>query len=201
MAEAKKPTATAKPAATPAAPAKPAAAAPAPAPAASKVEVAAPAVKETVETVVKAGADVAAKGVEKAATMGQEQIAAAVKAGGQVFKTYEDAVTYNKENVDAFVQANNIMAKGMQDLNKVLFAMAQKNVEETVDLTKKMFGCKSVDDVVKLQSSLLKTNYSKAFDESRKISDMAVKLAEEAAAPIAGRVTVAVEKVTKPIAA
>jgi len=199
MAEAKKPTATAKPAAAPAKPA--AAAAPAPAPAASQVEAVAPVVKETVETVVKAGADVAAKGVEKATTMGQEQIAAAVKAGGQVFKTYEDAVAYNKENVDAFVQANNIMAKGMQDMNKVLFAMAQKNVEETVDLTKKMFGCKSVDDMVKLQSSLLKTNYAKAFDESRKISDMAVKLAEEAAAPIAGRVTVVVEKVTKPIAA
>ena len=194
MAEAKKPTATAKPAATPA---KPAAAALA----ASQAEAAVVVGKETVETVAKVGADVAAKGVEKAATMGQEQIAAAVKAGGQAFKTYEDAVAYNKENVDAFVQANNIMAKGMQDLNKVLFAMAQKNMEETVDLTKKMFGCKSVDDMVKLQSSLLKTNYAKAFDESRKISDMAVKLAEEAAAPIAGRVTVVVEKVTKPIAA
>lgn len=195
MAEAKKPTATVKPTAAPAAPV------PAANPAASQVEAVAPVVKETVETAVKAGADVSAKGVEKAATMGQEQITAAVKAGGQVFKTYEDAVAYNKENVDAFVQANNIMAKGMQDLNKVLFAMAQKNMEETVDLTKKMFGCKSVDDMVKLQSSLLKTNYAKAFDESRKISDMAVKLAEEAAAPIAGRVTVAVEKVTKPIAA
>jgi phasin family protein len=187
MAEAKKPTVTAKPAAA--------------APAAKTVEAAAVAGKETVETVVKAGTEVAAKSVEKAVTMGQEQVAAAVKAGGQVFKTYEDAVTYSKENVDAFVQANTIMTKGMQDLNKVLFAMAQKNMEETVDLTKKMFGCKSVDDMVKLQSTLLKTNYTKAFDESRKISDMAVKLAEEAAAPIADRVTVAVEKATKPIAA
>jgi len=190
MAEAKKPTAPAKPAA---------AAAPAAAP--SQVEAPAVVAKETVETVVKAGADVAAKGVEKAVTIGQEQVAAAVKAGGQVFKTYEDAVTYGKENVDAIVQANTIMSKGMQDLNKVLFSMMQKNMEETVDLTKKMFGCKSVDDMVKLQSSLLKTNYSKAFDESRKISDMAVKLAEEATAPITERVTVTVEKVAKPIAA
>ncbi|MEQ8805407.1 MAG: TIGR01841 family phasin [Rhodospirillales bacterium] len=194
MAEAKKPTVTAKPAAVPTKPADAA-------PAASQVEAVVVASKETVETVAKVGAEVAAKSVEKAVTIGQEQVTAAVKAGGQVFKTYEDAVTYGKDNVDAFVQANNIMAKGMQDLNKVLFAMAQKNMEETVDLTKKVFGCKSVDDVVKLQSSLLKTNYSKAFDESRKISDMAVKLAEEAAAPIADRMTVAVEKVTKPLAA
>ena len=93
------------------------------------------------------------------------------------------------------------MVKGVQDINKVLFSMAQKNMEETVDLAKKMLGCKSMDDVSKLQSELLKVNYSKAFDESRKISDMAVKLAEEAAAPISGRVTVAVEKATKPLAA
>jgi len=186
MAEAKKPTATAKPAAQPAA---------------TQVESAVTVGKETVETVVKAGAEVAAKGVEKAVAMGQEHVAAAVKAGGEAFKTYEDVVTYNKDNVDAIVKANNIMVKGVQDINKVLFAMAQKNMEEGVDLTKKMFGCKSVDDVVKLQSDLMKTNYTKALDESRKISDMAAKLAEEVSAPLADRLTVAVEKVTKPLAA
>lgn len=192
MAEAKKPTVTAKPDAAPAAK---------PSKTADVAETAVAAGKETVETVVKAGAEVAAKGVEKAVAMSQEQVAAVVKAGGDVFKNYEEVVTYGKDNVDALVKANNIMVKGVQDINKVLFAMAQKNMEESVAMTKKMFGCKSVDDVVKLQSDLMKTNYSKAFDESRKISDMAVKLAEEASAPIADRVTVAVEKVTKPLAA
>jgi phasin family protein len=184
MAEAKKPTVTAKPAAAP-----------------QPVEAAAKAGKESVETVVKAGAEVAAKSVEKAVSAGQDQIAAVVKAGGEVFKNCEDIVAYNKENVDAFVKANNIMVKGVQDINKVLFSMAQKNMDESVALTKKLFGCKSVDEAVKLQGDLLKTNYAKALDESRKISDMAVKLAEEASAPLADRMTVAVEKVTKPLAA
>lgn len=186
MAEAKKSTATAKPA---------------PAPASSQAEATVAVGKETVETVVKAGTEVAAKGVENAVAMGQEQFAAVVKASGDVFKNYEDVVSYNKENVDAFVEANNIMVKGVQDINKVLFSMAQKNVEETVSLTQKVFGCKSVEDMVKLQSDLMKTNYAKSFDEGRKISDMAVKLAEEAAAPITDRVSVAVEKATKPLAA
>ena len=93
------------------------------------------------------------------------------------------------------------MTKGVQDINKVIFSMAQKNMEESVAMTKKVFACKSMDDVVKLQGDLMKVNYSKALDESRKISDMAVKLAEEASAPIADRMTVAVEKATKPIAA
>lgn len=133
--------------------------------------------------------------------MSQEQIAAVVKAGGDMFKNYEDVVSYNKENVDAFVEANNIMVKGVQDINKVLFSMAQKNMEETVSLTQKIFGCKSMEDMVKLQSDLMKNSYAMSFDEGRKISDMAVKLAEEASAPITDRVSVAVEKATKPLAA
>ena len=182
MAEVKKPTA---------------AAAPKPAP----VEAAVAAGKETVETVVKAGAEVAAKGVEKAVAMGQEHVAAAVKAGGEAFKNYEDVVAYNKDTVDAFMKANTIMTKGVQDINKVLFGLAQKNMEESVALTKKLFGCKNVNEMVKIQNDLMKANYTKVLDESRKISDMAVKLAEEATAPLADRVTVAVEKVTKPLAA
>ena len=167
----------------------------------SQVEAAVTAGKETVQTVVKAGAEVAAKGVEKAVAMSQEQVAAAVKAGGEAFKNYEDVVAYNKENVDALRKSNTILVKGGQDLNKVLFGLARKNREESVAATKKLFGCKSVNDMVKLQGEMLKANYAKTLDESRKISDMAVKLAEEAAAPLADRVSVAVEKVTKPLAA
>ncbi|MEK9673115.1 MAG: phasin family protein [Rhodospirillaceae bacterium] len=174
---------------------------PAPKMAADQVEAAVTARKETVETVVKAGAEVATKGVEKAVAMSQEQVAAAVKAGGEVFKSYEDVVSYNKGNVGAVVKANGILVKGVQDINTFLFALAQKNMEESVALTKKLFECKSVDDVVKLQGELVKTNYAKTLDESRKLSDMAVKLAEEATKPIAERVSVAVEKATKPLAA
>ncbi len=198
MAETKKPTATAKPAA---APAEAAAPVPVPAPTPKQVEATVAAGKETVETVVKTSTEVAAKSVEKAVALSKEQIDAFMKAGGDAFKTYEDAMTYGKDNVEAIVKANDIMTKGVQDINKVLFSMAQKNMEESVAMTKKVFACKSMDDVVKLQGDLMKVNYSKALDESRKISDMAVKLAEEASAPIADRMTVAVEKATKPIAA
>ena len=184
MAEAKKP--------TPAA---------APKPAPTQVEAAVAAGKETVQTVVKTGADVAAKSVEKAVAMGQEQVAAVVKAGGEAFKNYEDVVAYNKDNVDALVKSNSILVKGVQDINKVLFGLAQKNMEDSVAMTKKLFGCKNVNDMVKIQNDLMKANYTKALDDSRKISDMAVKLAEEATAPLTDRVNVAVDKVTKPLAA
>ncbi len=165
------------------------------------VEAAVAAGQETVETVVKASTEAAQKSVEKAVSIGQEQVAAAVKASTDAFKGYEDIIVYGKDNVDAVVQANTILVKGVQDINKVVMKLFQDGMEEQMALTKKFMGCKTVTDLVEVQNSVAKNGYSKALDESRKLSDMTVKLAEEAAAPITKRVNVTVEKFSKPIAA
>ena len=52
-----------------------------------------------------------------------------------------------------------------------------------------------------MQNDLVKANYEKAMSEGRKITDMTVKLAQDASAPITKRVNVTVEKITKELAA
>lgn len=165
------------------------------------VEAAVAANKETVDTFLKAGSEVASQGVEKVVAMNQEQIAAAVKAGTDAFKGYEDFVAYGKANVDALMKANSVLVKGAQDMNKVLFGLAQSSLEDGVAATKKMLSCKSLKDVVEVQSTLAKANYKKSVDEGRKLTDMSVKLAEEISAPIASQVNETVERITKPLAA
>ena len=156
---------------------------------------------EKVEAAVKVGADVAAKGYEQAVAMTKEQVEAAVAAGSEVFKGYEDVAAYNKENVDAVIKSGAIFTKGVQEINSLMFGLAKAALDENVALTKAMFGCSSVVEAVDLQSKLAKTNYDKALNDSRKLSDLSLKLAEESIQPIAERVNVAVEKISKPLAA
>ena len=165
------------------------------------VEAAVAAGKETVESVVKAGTEAATKGVEKAVAVSQEQVAAAVKAGSEAFKNYEEVITFGKDNVDAMVKANAVLVKGIQDLNKEIFAIVQAALEDNAETAKKVLGCKTVQDAVAIQSDVAKSSYEKAMADSRKISDMTVKLAEDASAPITKRVNVTVEKFTKELAA
>lgn len=165
------------------------------------VEAAVAANKETVDTFMKAGSEVASQGVEKVVAMNQEQIAAAVKAGTDAFKSYEDMVAYNKANVDAVMKANQLLVKGAQDMNKILFGLAQSSLEDGVAATKKILGCKSLKEVVEVQNDLAKANYKKSVDEGRKLTDMSVKLAEEISAPLANQVNDTVERITKPLAA
>lgn len=165
------------------------------------VEAAMAAGKETIETVVKAGAEAASKGVERAVAMSREHVSAAVKAGTEAFKSYEDIISFGKDNVDAVVKSNAVLVKGFQDLHNALFGLAQASLEEQVSATKKLLGCKTLKDIMEAQADLARDCYTKALEESRKFTDLSVKLAEDASQPITKRVNATVDKFTKQLAA
>ena len=165
--------------------------------AAEQVEAVVAVGKETVEAAVKAGA----MNYEKVVATTREQVEAAVNAGAEMFKGYEDVAGFGKQNIDAIMATSAVLSKGMQDLNKAWFALAQEALEQNVAATKRILGSKSVVEVVEIQSDLAKASYDKAMTESRKLSDMSIKLAEEASAPIASRVNTAMEAFSKPFAA
>lgn len=123
------------------------------------------------------------------------------KAATDAIKGYEQAVAYGQESVDAVMKSNAIFVKGLQDINTVLFGLAQTSLEDNVAATQKLFDCKTVADVIGAQADLAKTGYAKAIEDSRKISELTVKLAEASSQPITKQVNAAVEKFSKPMAA
>ena len=187
---------TTKPTATP----KKATAAKA-APVVEPIEVAIETNTETVSKIVKSSSEVAKQSVEKAAGVNQEQIAVAAKVSADAFKGYEDIIAVSKENIEAFVQSNGIVSKGVQQINETILKLVQDNITQSVDLTQKIMTCTSIEDIVALQQEAASANYTKTVQESRLLSEMTVQLAEKASKPISDRVNVTIETLTKPIAA
>jgi len=153
--------------------------------------------KESIETVVRAGADAATKGVDKAVAMTKEQVEAAVKAGAVAFKNYEDLLQFGKENVEAVVASGSIVVKGVQDLSHSLVVLAQASMDEQVAAGKALIGAKSLKEVIDLSSSMAKTNFEKLMAEGTKLTQISTKLAEEAFSPLSSRMSAAVEKFFK----
>lgn len=166
-----------------------------------QMEAAVVAGKDNMETIAKASAEAAAKGYEQAVQTAKERVEAAFTAGSDAFKGYEDVAAFNKSNVDALVKSGAVLAKGAQDFNALWFGFAQASLEDGIAATKALLGCKTLQQVAEVQGDLVKSSYDKLVSESRKMSDMSVKVAENAAKPIAGRLNVTVEKFTKPLAA
>jgi phasin family protein len=118
----------------------------------------------------------------------------------QTFKGYEDFAAFGKANLEAFVQANTLFAKGIESLSKEVVSLAQSSLESSTAATKAMFAAKTLKDVVELQADFAKTSFEKMVANSTKLGEMTVKLATDSAAPIGARVTAASEKALKPSA-
>jgi phasin family protein len=169
--------------------------------AADPMEAALAAGKENAETLFKAGNAAAVETYEKAAAMTKEQVESAFKAGADTFKSvqgYEEVAAFNKQAFDAMFESGTVVVKGVQDLNKLWFGLAQATVEDGLDNTKKIFSCKNFEDLVELQAAFASKGYDKVVNDGQKISDLSMKVAEEAFQPFAGQFNAVVEKLTKP---
>ena len=141
----------------------------------------------------------AAESVGAAMAAGQETFETAIQAGAEAFKGYEDVVGYG--SVDAVMKSNALFVKGFQDINQALFGLAQASLDDSVAATKKILGCKTVTDVIDVQTEMAQAGFAKAVEDSRRITHMSVKLAEKAAQPLTKQISATVEKFSKPIAA
>jgi phasin family protein len=111
-----------------------------------------------------------------------------------VAKTVEDIFAFGQGNLDAFVKSSQIWAAGVQDISKAVAATAQAQLDHTFATVKALAAIKSVKEVVDLQTNLARTSVEKVVAETGKLTDASVKLTEQTWAPIAERVTLAVEK-------
>jgi phasin family protein len=120
------------------------------------------------------------------------------KASAQTMKAYEDAAKFNKENLDAYVAASTVYAKGVEAVAKTWAVFAQETFEASSNVAKAVLGAKTLKEAVEIQADFAKTTFDKFVAEGTKVSEASIKVANEALEPINARVNVAVEKMMKP---
>jgi len=134
------------------------------------------------------------------AAAGFEKTQAKMKEGVEkAMKTAEEFVAFSQGNLEAFMKSGQILAAGMQDLQKQMAASAQASFEESVATFKSIAGAKSLKDAFDLQTTLARATIEKSIAESGKLTDASLKLTEQVLAPLTARATLAVEKFSKSV--
>jgi phasin family protein len=123
------------------------------------------------------------------------------KGAESIFKAAEEAADFGRGNVEAFTKAAQTWASGSQDLARQYMALAQGLTDHALEGVKALSGVKSVNEAAELQSKLAKAAMEKVVAEGTKLQEASFKLAESAFAPVNARMTVAMEKLAKPLAA
>jgi phasin family protein len=125
---------------------------------------------ETIESALHSGAEAVKDGFEKAA------------------KSYDQFMSFGKENADAMMKAATAAGKGIETLNGEMFAYARKSLEESIAATKAVIGSKSLDEAIQRQSEFSKTAFEIYVDELAKFGEMTLATAKDAATPLQARV-------------
>jgi len=158
-------------------------------------------VREQVETVQRVTEDVAdtlRAGVEGAQTVARtmqeamENSLGAIseltrRSSGQALQIFGrpegDAQGLSEEashNFRAVAQSSTVLARGLQDVSREVFERSQQRLQRNLDGLHALARCRSMTDFVEVQSSLLRDNLEQTVENSRRLAELTIQMADEA---------------------
>lgn len=119
----------------------------------------------------------------------------------QFEKLSNDAAAAGKEGLDALLKSGSVFAKGYEDMFKACFGLAQKTAEKNGEALKTLLTCKTVNEVVELNSRIAQENFDDLMTGVTRLSELSVKLAADGFAPINDQLTKTIRKAGEAMAA
>lgn len=108
-----------------------------------------------------------------------------------------EASDFTKGNAEAIVESGKIFAAGMKDFGMTCVGEAKAAAAATNADLKELTSVKTPADFVKLQGEIARRNFETALAFGSQSSEVLLKVAGEAYAPISSRLSLAMEKIKK----
>jgi len=109
----------------------------------------------------------------------------------------QDLTEEATRNLRAAVHSGTALARGIQDVSRECFELSQKRMQRNLDGLNNLARCRTVADLLAAQSSLIRDNVEQTVDNSRRIAELAIQMADEATRNVKVQVE-AVEKAIRP---
>jgi phasin family protein len=147
------------------------------------------------EHAARAGADVANRGAETLRDTMRSGLNTATetfqRATDQFLKGFtfsgpqsEDVARRSSQAINAVTQTGSIMARGFQEVSQELIGLAQERLTKNIDGLNRLAGCRSVQDFVSVQSDLVRDNLQQVIETNRRVAEVSLHIADEAARTI-----------------
>jgi len=147
------------------------------------------------EQSARAGADMARRGAETARDTVQSGVTMATQSFQRLNDQFTQALGFNgpqaeelsrrsSQNLQAVSQASSVLMKGAQEVSHEVLGLVQDRVQKNIDGLGRLAGCRSVQDFVATQSDLMRDGLQQVIDTNKRIAELSVRVAEEAARSI-----------------
>ena len=129
---------------------------------------------ETVEHAWQSGSDMAAQ----LAGRSMDQVA---RAFGITGESAQHATQQSARNLESMVQSGTILAGGLQNISREWLEFARKRMQENIQRFDVLAGSRTPQEFIAAQSDLLRDNLEDFVHSARRIAEISVQMADEAA--------------------
>jgi len=147
------------------------------------------------EQSARAGADMARRGAETARDTVQSGVTMATQSFQRINDQFTQALGFNgpqaeelsrrsSQNLQAVSQASSVLMKGAQEVSHEVLGLVQDRVQKNIDAVSRLAGTRSVQDFVAVQSDLVRDGLQQVIDTNKRIAELSVRVADEAARAI-----------------
>jgi hypothetical protein len=95
-------------------------------------------------------------------------------------KNFEDMQKLGKDNMDAMQTSLGALSKGFQTIAVEMADYSRKAFEDSSAAAEKLFGAKSLDKAMEVQSDYFKTSYEHFVAQATKVGELYAGMAQEA---------------------
>ena len=151
------------------------------------------------EQTARAGADMARRGAETA----RDTLQSGLNTATETFQRINDQFTRvlgfsgpqagevarrSSENIQAVSQASTVLVRGTQEVSQELLGLTRDRLAKNLEAFNRVLGCRSVQEFVTVQSDLARDNLQQVIDTNRRVAEVSLRIANEAAQVIQGQV-------------
>ena len=147
------------------------------------------------EQTARAGADVFRRGAETARDSLQSGLNTATQTFQRVTDQFTKVLGYSgpqaeelarrsSQNLQAVTQASTVLARGAQEVSQEVFGLVQDRLQKNIDAVSRIAGVRSVQDFVAVQSDLARDTLQQVIDTNKRIAEVSLRTADEAARAI-----------------
>ncbi len=140
------------------------------------------------------------KGLNAMTTQKSKGSQGAAANGWDATKSFEQYTGAGRETFEAFVKASTLATEGYGAMGQEWIEFGRRAMEQNATAAKAMLSAKSLPDFLELQGDWAKNAFEGYVAKTTKLSEMALKTANEAAAPIQSHVDDLVATFAKPAA-
>jgi phasin family protein len=143
----------------------------------------------------RAGADVLDRGVKTARDAMQSGLTTATETFQRITDQFTQALGFNgpqseelarrsSQNVQGVTQASTVLARGAQEISQEVFGLVQDRLTKNIEAVNRIVGSRSVQDLVAVQSDLVRDNLQQVIETNRRVAEVSLRIADEAARTI-----------------